>query len=134
MSKLAGAATLSEVELDTQNWYFVFQIVIVFLITTLSSGAAAVASQILRRPAIAPTLLAQDLPKASNFYINYLVLNGVASSAKTLSNAVGLLVYLFVGKYLDTTPRKVYQRYTKLSPVQWGSLYPPVTMLAGIGM
>lgn len=133
LSKMAGAATLSEIELDTQAWYFCFQIVIVFLLTTVSSGASAVASQIVSNPSAAATLLAQNLPKASNFYINYLVLNGVASSAKTLSNAVGLLIYLLVGKYLDSTPRKVYQRYTKLSPVQWGSVYPPVTMLVGIG-
>lgn len=37
--------TLAQVELRTQGWYFAFQVVQVFLITTFSSGASKVASK-----------------------------------------------------------------------------------------
>jgi hypothetical protein len=38
LAKLAGEPTLSAVELKTQSWYFAFQVVQVFLVTTFSSG------------------------------------------------------------------------------------------------
>ena len=40
----AGSVTLAQVELRVQGWYFAFQVVQLFLITTFSSGAATVAS------------------------------------------------------------------------------------------
>ncbi|TIA07139.1 DUF221-domain-containing protein, partial [Aureobasidium pullulans] len=65
--------TRSAVELRTQAWYFSFQVVDVFLVTTFSSGAAAVAKQIVDDPSSAPMLLASNLPLASNFYTAYFV-------------------------------------------------------------
>lgn len=38
LAKYAGEPTLSAIELKTQSWYFSFQVVQVFLITTFSSG------------------------------------------------------------------------------------------------
>lgn len=38
LAKFAGEPTLSAIELKTQSWYFAFQVVQVFLITTFSSG------------------------------------------------------------------------------------------------
>jgi hypothetical protein len=46
-ANLSGAVTISEVELQTQTWCFAFQVIRTFLITTFTSGAAAVASQII---------------------------------------------------------------------------------------
>lgn len=43
-ARKAGSVTLAQIELRTQGWYFAFQVVQVFLITTFSSGAATVAS------------------------------------------------------------------------------------------
>lgn len=77
LAKQGGLVTLSQVELKTQSWYFAFQVIQVFLITTFTSGAATVASQIVSDPTGAVQLLAQNLPKASNFYISYFVLYGV---------------------------------------------------------
>lgn len=130
--KLAGAVTTSEIELRTQTWYFVFQVIQVFLITTLSSGAAATATQIIEQPYLATNLLASNLPKASNFYISYFVLYGLAIAAKSLFNIVAVLVYFVMGK-LDKTPRKMYNRYTVIAGLKWGSVYPKFTNLAVIG-
>jgi hypothetical protein len=38
LAKLAGEPTMSAIELKTQTWYFAFQVVQVFLITTFASG------------------------------------------------------------------------------------------------
>lgn len=74
----------------TQAWYFAFQLIQVFLITTFSSGAAAVATKIAREPRLAPELLAENLPKASNFYLTYFILQGTASAAQNILNWSGL--------------------------------------------
>lgn len=126
LAKLAGAVTLSEVEQQTQVWYFGFQVVQVFLITTFTSGATAVASQIVSNLPQAVPLLAKNLPKASNFYIAYFILYGVANSAKYLFNVMGL-VGIFVQNRFAKTPRKKYDKWMQLTAPSWGSEYPKWT-------
>ena len=134
LAKLAGAPTLSEVELKTQSWYFIFQVIQVFLITTFSSGAASVTTQIINNPGSAPQLLAKNLPKASNFYISYFILYGLAQSARQLLMIVPLLVSTILAKLLDKTPRKRYNRWTSLTGTGWGSDYPKWTNLGVIAL
>ncbi|KAL1593300.1 hypothetical protein SLS60_010908 [Paraconiothyrium brasiliense] len=133
VAKLAGAITLSEVEQQTQSWYFAFQVIQVFLITTFTSGATAVASQIVSNPASAVPLLAQNLPKASNFYISYFVLFGVAQAAKYLINIGGLVGILILSKFAGT-PRKKYDKWMALTAPSWGSEYPVFTNLGVIAI
>jgi len=77
VSKLSGEVTLPAAELTTQSWHMAFQVIQVFLITTFSSGAAATVTQLIKHPDKATTLLAENLPKASNFYISYFIVQGL---------------------------------------------------------
>lgn len=125
LAKLAGYVTWSQIELKTQSWYFVFQVVQVFLVATLSSAITSVINQILNNPASVLTLLAQNLPKASNFYISYFVLQGLSSAAGTLLNIGGFVVVVLLGRILPgKTPRKLFNQLTKLSSPAWGSEFP----------
>jgi calcium permeable stress-gated cation channel len=124
---------LSIVELKTQSWYFIFQVIQVFLVTTFTSGASAVASQIVQDPTQAPLLLAKNLPKASNFYISYFILQGLMTAALQLLNVVPLLMNVVVGRF-DKTPRKQYNRWTTLAGLGWGSTYPKFTNLGVIAV
>ncbi|KAF7924907.1 hypothetical protein EAE99_006384 [Botrytis elliptica] len=134
MAKLSGEVTTPAVELKCQNWYFAFQVIQVFLVTTFSSGAAAVVSKIIENPSSATTLLAQSLPKASNFFISYIIVQGLGIAAGNLIN-VGALVMLTVGgKFLDKSPRKMYNRYITLAGLGWGSLYPKFACLGVIAI
>ncbi|KAM0723363.1 hypothetical protein Q7P37_000349 [Cladosporium fusiforme] len=126
--------TQSRVQLKVQGWYFPFQVIQVFLITTFASGASSVASQIVSDPTQAVTLLAQNLPKASNFYISYFILFGLMTAAMQVLNLVPLLFFLVLGRILDTTPRKMYNRYVNLGGLGWGSLYPKFTNLGVIAL
>ena len=126
--------TLSAVELKTQTWYFTFQVIQVFLIPTFVSGAASVVTQIINQPGSAATLLAENLPKASNFYISYFILYGLAQAGFQLLNIVALLLFVVLGKLLDKTPRKMYNRYTTLAGLGWGSEYPKWTNLGVIAL
>lgn len=130
--KLAGSVTVSEVELRTQTWYFVFQVIQVFLVTTLASGATGSVSQILNTPSQAPKLLATGLPTASNFYISYIIVYGLSGAAGALLNIGGLVVSKLLGMFLDTTPRKKFNRYLGLSGLQWGSIFPVYTNIGVI--
>lgn len=134
IAKKAGGVTKSEVEMQTQNWYFWFQIIQVFLLTTFTSGATSVASQIVNRPTSAVTLLAQNLPKASNFYIAYFILQGLAMSSRKLFNVWGL-IKTAKGHFKSTSaPRQEYNRYMKLPSIKWGSVYPKFSTLACIAL
>lgn len=78
-------------------------------------------------------MLASNLPKASNFYVSYFVLYGLAIAAKSLFNIVAVIVHFVFGKFLDKTPRKMHDRYVNLATLKWGSVYPKFTNLAVIG-
>lgn len=125
MAKTAGYVTWSQIELKTQSWYFVFQVVQVFLVATLSSAITSVINDILNDPGMVLGLLAENLPKASNFYISYFVLLGLSSAAGTLLNIGGFVVVVLLGRILPgKTPRKIFDQLTKLSAPAWGSEFP----------
>ena len=105
----------------------------VFLITTFTSAAAAVASQIVSNPASAVQLLSKNLPKASNFYISYFILYGLAVSSKYLFNLMGLVGVFILSKFAKT-PRKKYTRYVTFSEPSWGAEYPVFTNLGVIAL
>lgn len=74
MARLGGDPSLSAVELTVQNTYFAFQIVHVFFVTTLGSAASSAVGKIAQHPGSVPSLLAQSIPTASNFYLSYIIL------------------------------------------------------------
>jgi hypothetical protein len=133
MAKISGEVTLPAVELKTQTWYMAFQVIQVFLVTTFSSGAASSAAQIVSNPGSATTLLAENLPKASNFYISYFILQGLGIAAGDLLNIGALVMLTVVGKFLDKSPRKMFKRFITLSGLGWGSIYPKFGNLGIIG-
>jgi calcium permeable stress-gated cation channel len=79
-------------------------------------------------------LLATNLPKASNFYISYFILFGLMQAALQLLNVVPLLMYIILGKLLDKTPRKKFNRFIKLPGIGWGSTFPKFTLLGVIAI
>ncbi|TKA70208.1 hypothetical protein B0A49_04808 [Cryomyces minteri] len=128
-AKLGGDPSLSAVELTVQNSYFGFQVVQVFLVATLGSAASASVNTIISNPTSVTTLLAQQIPKASNFYLAYFVLQGLGVVSSLLVGLVGLIVFFVLGKLLDKTPRKMYKRWVQLSGVGWGTVFPIYTNL-----
>jgi hypothetical protein len=127
IAKLSGEPTIPQAELKTQAWFMVFQVVQVFLITTFSSGAAAVATKIARDPASAPDLLAQSLPTASNFYLTYFILQGTTSAASNLLDYSETAEYLFYEYFWSKTPREKFETYAQMRGTPWASWYPKFT-------
>jgi hypothetical protein len=128
-AKISGCPTRSAVESAVQNYYFAFQVIQVFLVATLGASAASVVQSVKDDPASAPTLLANNIPTASTFYLSYFILQGLSVVANVLLAVVGLIVFKLLGKLLDNTPRKMYKRWISLSGLGWGTLFPIYTNL-----
>ncbi|KAJ9247646.1 hypothetical protein C8Q69DRAFT_504545 [Paecilomyces variotii] len=134
MAKLGGCPSLAAVELRTQNFYFCFQVVQVFLVVTLASAATSVTTKIIENPTSAASLLAQNIPLSSNFYISYIILQGLSFSSGALLQIVGLILSKVLGKVLDNSPRKMYKRWATLSGLGWGTVFPVFTLLTVIAI
>lgn len=132
-AKLAGEPSEARVELFTQNAYFAFQVVQVFLVVTLASGASALVSDISKHPDQTPSLLAEKLPKASNLYISYFIVQGLTIASGVVSQVVGFFIFKLLYKFLTSTPRSMYQKWTELSAISWGSVLPVFSNIAVIG-
>ena len=132
-AKLSGKPSLSSIELRVQNSYFLFQVIQVFLVTTVTSSAAAVGVQVVQNPGSILSLLATNLPKASNFYISYFILQGLLISSGAILQLVGIILFRLLGKFLDSTPRKMYHRFVTLAGLGWGTVFPVYTLLTVIG-
>ncbi|KAK6953517.1 hypothetical protein Daesc_005822 [Daldinia eschscholtzii] len=125
--KSTGSPTNTAAELKAQKWYYIFQVTQVFLVTTVFSGAAPVAAQLMEKakdPTSIPELLAKQLPKASNFYLTYFIIQGTTSAADNLLNYSDLLSYLLYDYFFDKTPRQKFNRYTSMKGIAWGKLFP----------
>jgi calcium permeable stress-gated cation channel len=134
VAKLSGQPTTVEAEKLTQRWFFAFQVIQVFIVTTFSSGAATVATKIANEPSSVPILLAKNLPKSSNFYLTYFIIQGLGSAAKNVINYSDLFEYIFYDYVFDRTPREKYVRRSKMKGIGWGSVYPKFANLTVIAI
>ncbi|KAJ9669537.1 phosphate metabolism protein 7 [Coniosporium apollinis] len=129
MARLGGDPTRSAVELTVQNTYFAFQVVQVFLVATIGSAASSAIQEIIQNPVSVTNLLSTQLPKASNFYLAYFILQGLGVVASILVGLAGLVIALILSKILDKTPRKLFRRWTRLYAPGWGTVFPVYTNL-----
>ncbi|KAJ6041398.1 uncharacterized protein N7446_010714 [Penicillium canescens] len=134
MAKWGGDPSAASVELTVQNWFFAFQVVQVFLVITLASAATSVVTSIINNPSSAVSLLASKIPLSANFYVSYIILQGLSFSSSALLQIVPLVLGKILGKFLDSTPRKMYTRWSNLAGIGWGTVYPGVTLLAVVGI
>jgi hypothetical protein len=133
LAKTQGTETGMGVELSVQNYYFAFLFVQVFLVVSISSGITTVLTDLAKNIGNAPGLLAANLPKASNYFFSYMLLQAFSTSGGALVQIGGLLTWLFLSRLLDSTARQKWARQTNLPQVQWGTFFPVYTNLACIG-
>lgn len=134
LSKFAGAVTGSQAELSVQIFYFTFLFIQLFLVVTVSGAIVPVVKQLTDNVASAPAILAINLPKASNYFFSYMILQAFSVSAGALLQ-IGRLIVLFLwARLVDSTPRSIFKRVTALPDIKWGSFFPIYTNLAVIGL
>nr|POF24041.1 uncharacterized protein rsn1 [Quercus suber]POF24055.1 uncharacterized protein rsn1 [Quercus suber] len=132
--KNQGVPTGNSRETGVQLWYFGFLFFQVFFVVTLSSGLTQFFSELARNPGSVVSQLAQNLPKASNYFFNYLMVQSLSNGASALLQIGALVGWFIFGPIFDSTPRSKWRRQTKLSNIQWGSFFPPFANFAAIGI
>ncbi|EKM59100.1 uncharacterized protein PHACADRAFT_169556 [Phanerochaete carnosa HHB-10118-sp] len=132
LSRFEGTPTKTAIELSLMTRYFLFQVIHSFLIVTLASGIVAALPGLINNVGSIPTLLAQELPSASNFFLTYIVLQGLSGTASGFLQASPLVMYYLKLFILGSTPRSVYKVKYGTRSVSFGTLFPSTTLLVVI--
>ena len=99
---------------------------------SVSNSASVIVGQLLNNPASITQTLAANLPRASNFYYSYMMLQGLSVTSGSLLQVFTLIQYAF--KLLRrTSPRSEWTRQNGLSSFYWSANLPVVSNLATIG-
>jgi calcium permeable stress-gated cation channel len=120
------------IELRVQSWYFAFLFLHLFLTVSIASGLAPVLAELVANPRSASTILAQNLPKASNYFLSYVPLQAFTTAAVVFTQAITFTRKIALTVF-DRTPREEAVRRLTIPEVQWGTLFPTYTNLACIG-
>ncbi|EFI27929.1 hypothetical protein CC1G_14420 [Coprinopsis cinerea okayama7 len=132
LARFEGIPKYTGLELSLMTRFFLFQVLHSFLIVTLSSGIIASLEELANNPTSIPAVLAENLPKASTFFLTYVVLQGLSGAAGGFLQIVSLIIYYVKLFILGSTPRSVYNiKYTP-GHVAWGTLFPGITLLTVI--
>ena len=127
--------TQTAVELTMQRIYFSALFVQIFLTVSLASSATTIVGDIYHRLDSIPIILATNLPKSSNYFFSYLLLQALSISSTQLLQIMSLIRWILV-TFLqrDHTPRQTWlSRESAPVQIQWGTLFPIFTNLACIG-
>ena len=132
LASFEGIPKRTDIELSLMTRYFIFQVIHSFLIVSLSSGIIAALPQLAKDPSLAPTLLARNLPLASNFFLTFIILQGLTVTAAGLLTLVPLIIYYVKLILLGSTPRSIFTIKYTMRSVEWGTLFPITTLLVVI--
>ncbi|TKA63291.1 hypothetical protein B0A49_11104 [Cryomyces minteri] len=134
LARQQGRHTGNAVELSVSNYFFAFLFIQVFLVVSISSGITTVIKELVANPVSTPALLANNLPKASNYFFSYMILQALSVSAGALVQLGGIAIWFLWAPLVDSTPRQKWERQVTLPIIQWGSFFPVYTNLAAIGL
>jgi hypothetical protein len=131
-ARFEGIPKYTGLELSLMTRFFIFQVVHSFLVVSVSSGIASSLTGLINDPGSAPTILAQNLPKASTFFLTYIILQGLTGTAGGFLQIVKLIIYYVKLFILGSTPRSVWSIKYQPGQVAWGTLFPNITLLVVI--
>ncbi|KAJ6784294.1 hypothetical protein PWT90_10040 [Aphanocladium album] len=141
LAGIRGAKTGTQKAEFVQFFYFVFLFIQVFLVVSIASFFAASLDRFIDniKDNLASVdkvlkLLANNLPKAANYFFSYMILQALTTSSGTLLQIVSLLFWFVIGPMFDSTARNKWARNTNLNNVQWGAFFPVYSNFACIAI
>jgi hypothetical protein len=126
-----GATTGSQGERSLQLWYFIFLLIEIFLVPTISAGLTAIVQQLVQNIGSVPNILAENLPTASNYFFSFLVVQALSISASSILQTIRLFNYYVIGGV--NTPDSVFEKLSWTNRTRIGSNIPWYTTFAVIG-
>jgi len=131
-NRTRGATTGQEGERSLQLWYFIFLMVELFIIPTISTGLTSIVDELIRTPTSVPNILATNLPTAANYYFSFLILQALSLSATSILQTIRLFKFYVIGHV--NTPDSVFEKLSWTNLTRIGSNIPWYTTFAVIGM
>ncbi|KAF1967647.1 DUF221-domain-containing protein [Bimuria novae-zelandiae CBS 107.79] len=125
-----GISSKSIISLRVQDFYFCFLFLQTTLVVSLSAGLTSIANEVASGQSLAATL-AKNLPKASNYFLSYVLLQALSTSANSLLRIDRLVARLFLAPIFDKTVTQKLVRQ-KGADIEWGVFLPVYTNLACI--
>lgn len=132
LSKVQGLQTGMAIELAVSNYYFAFLFVQIFLVVAIASSLSTIFDSVTDITSW-PQILATNIPKSSNYFFSYMILQAMSVSAGALVQLFGLINWFILAPIFDDTARKKFVRTTTLNQVRWGTFFPVYTTLGSIG-
>ncbi|WAR60144.1 hypothetical protein PtB15_9B81 [Puccinia triticina] len=134
IGRYSGVPRISEIELILMTRYYIFLVIHGFVVTTLSSGLTAAIPELSKDPSKAVTILTVNLPRASIFFMTYMITTSLTSASGALLQIFPLIIYYLKLFVLASTPRSVFDVRYEMAQPQFGTLFPNTTLLATIGL
>jgi hypothetical protein len=126
-----GISSRSHIDLKIQDYYFCFLFVQVTLVVSLSAGLTTIANEMAHGASLAATL-AKNLPKASNYFLSYILLQALSISANSLLRMDRLIGKFILGPIFDKSVTQMMIR-KRGQDLEWGTFVPVFTNLSCIG-
>ncbi|KAL7904333.1 hypothetical protein GGI35DRAFT_489916, partial [Trichoderma velutinum] len=140
LARVKGVKTSSQETEFIQKTYFIFLYIQVFLVISIASFFTVTLGEYWNNLKELQTiqdvlnLLAQNLPKAANYFFCYMILQAMAASSATLLQLGRLVSWFIVGRLFDNTPRKRWARRYEGDNIDWATFFPVYTNFACIGL
>ncbi|KAL2754310.1 hypothetical protein ACRALDRAFT_1056510 [Sodiomyces alcalophilus JCM 7366] len=140
LADFKGAKTGTQKAEFVQRFFFVFLFVQVFLVVSIASFFAASVDtlwsnvQELSNINNVWNILAENLPKAANYFFSYMILQAFSVSSGALLQIGTLVVWYVLARILDDTARSKWSRNVTLNKMEWAHVFPVYTNFACIAL
>lgn len=134
--RLQRLPTMVNRELAVQQWYFWFMLVHVFLVPSVAASLTTILTQVAERTSQIPLVLALNLPRASNYFVSYVLIQALVGGALVCLQPLAWTRHLrgqrgFVKS--DCGGARPPSHVTESGQLRWGLIYPVFTVLACTG-
>jgi hypothetical protein len=102
-------------------------------VSTIAGGIIQTLPTLFENPATIINVLAENLPKASTFFITFVMLQSTNSPGQAILQPVPYILS-FVKPFFSTTPRDLYTQKTTLPGISIGTLIPSQSIIFVLGI
>ncbi|CZT07019.1 uncharacterized protein RAG0_12606 [Rhynchosporium agropyri] len=134
LAHVQGYHSRQVVENHVQIYYYTFLFVQIFLTVSLSAGITTLVVDLKDNITSTPVILAQNLPKASNYFFSYILIHTFTTVVSTLVDVNRLLSVFVLSPRFDKTAREKWARSQNVGLQNWGTFIPVLTNVACIGL
>ncbi|KAH6675981.1 hypothetical protein B0J14DRAFT_692242 [Halenospora varia] len=131
---MEGLHSRLAIENHVQIYYFIFLFVQGFLTISLLAGITTIIGELADTIQAVPSVLAQNLPKACNYFFSYIIMSTIITVVSTLIHVKLLMNLSVLSPLFDKTARQKWIRGENVNLQKWGTFIPVFTNIACIGL